>query len=475
MPSETQALPEVAWTRLRNRAWLPFRKYVKIFRVSLIERMAYRGDFLLGTILRFFPVITTILLWKAVFAGSEQKRVAGFSEHKMIAYLLLIHISRMFSSMPGLSGAIARDIREGTLKKYLIQPLDMIGYLLSYRAAHKVAYITTSAGPYAGLFLLCSGYFIGLWPDCTDPARLRGLVASGLRHRLLLRGVDGHGRLLVPRSDLAVVGGQYGELLRLRPDVPARHARPAVGHDPEMAALSVPGLLPRRRLPQRSPRAGRWSRVADGSWAGRWSSSCWRAGCSARVATLQRLRRLDPAWLVTSACSPLSPASASATEMAFRANFLVKIIVEVMWLGILLIFYWKLFENTTSIAGWSRSEYFFFVGCHYALAGVVETFFLTNCTEFAELVRSGDLDQYLLKPIDEQFLITCRWIDWSTLPNVLQGVGIMVAALAVMDWTFDPLRLALFLVLFACGCRPGLQLPVDVVMHGGVVGAQSEA
>ena len=65
----------------------------------------------------------------------------------MIAYLLLIHISRMFSSMPGLAGGIARDIREGTLKKYLIQPIDMIGYLLSYRVAHKVAYIVTSFFP----------------------------------------------------------------------------------------------------------------------------------------------------------------------------------------------------------------------------------------------------------------------------------------------------------------------------------------
>jgi ABC-2 type transport system permease protein len=142
------------------------RKYVNIFRVSLIERTTYRGDFLLGTILRFFPVITTILLWKAVFAGAdERKSVAGFSENRMIAYLLLIHISRMFSSMPGLSSTIARDIRDGSLKKYLLQPLDMIGYLLSYRAAHKVAYITTSAGPYACLFLLCSSYFVGLWPD----------------------------------------------------------------------------------------------------------------------------------------------------------------------------------------------------------------------------------------------------------------------------------------------------------------------
>jgi ABC-2 type transport system permease protein len=141
-----------------------------------------------------------------------------------------------------------------------------------------------------------------------------------------------------------------------------------------------------------------------------------------------------------------------ASEMAFRANFLVKLLVEILWLGILLVFYWKLFENTSSIGGWSRSEYFFFVGCHYALSGIVETFFLSNCIEFAELVRSGNLDAYLLKPIDEQFLISCRWIDWSTLPNIVQGIVIMAVALAVMGWSFDPLRLVLFAAVFACGC-----------------------
>src|SRR3954465_13826119 len=92
-------------------------KYFNIFRASLVERMAYRGDFLLGTVLRFLPVLTTILLWEAIYAGSGEDSLAGFSRHEMIAYLLLIHISRMFSSMPGLAGGITRDVREGTLKK----------------------------------------------------------------------------------------------------------------------------------------------------------------------------------------------------------------------------------------------------------------------------------------------------------------------------------------------------------------------
>src|SRR3954467_9971290 len=134
-------------------------KYFNIFRASLVERMAYRGDFLIGTVLRFLPVLTTVLLWEAIYAGSGQDEINGFPRRQTIAYLLLIHVSRMFSSMPGLATGITRDVREGSLKKYLVQPLDMIGYLLAYRVAHKTAYIATSAIPYALLFLICGSYF----------------------------------------------------------------------------------------------------------------------------------------------------------------------------------------------------------------------------------------------------------------------------------------------------------------------------
>src|SRR5262245_31699156 len=140
-PSDGAAVPP------RGAAWA-VRKYWKIFRVSLIERMVYRIDFLLSTVLRFLPMVTTILLWHAIYAGSEREQLGGFRLDEMIAYLLLVHISRMFSSMPGLAAGIARDIREGTLKRYLLQPIDMIAYLVSYRVAHKAAYIVTSALPY---------------------------------------------------------------------------------------------------------------------------------------------------------------------------------------------------------------------------------------------------------------------------------------------------------------------------------------
>jgi ABC-2 type transport system permease protein len=138
-------------------------------------------------------------------------------------------------------------------------------------------------------------------------------------------------------------------------------------------------------------------------------------------------------------------------ELSFRGNFLVKVSVEVLWLAILIAFFRTVFGRTSTIAGWSEPKYFFFVGCFFALNGLIEMLFMDNCNEFAELVRTGDLDGLLLKPIDEQFLITCRRMDWGTAPNVLMGSAVMIVALVQMGWQFDLARVSVFLVTFVCG------------------------
>ncbi len=140
-----------------------------------------------------------------------------------------------------------------------------------------------------------------------------------------------------------------------------------------------------------------------------------------------------------------------ARELSLRGNFLVKVIVEVIWLGIILAFYATVFAKTKTIAGWSENQYLFFVGSFFALNGLIETLFLENCNEFAELVRTGDLDFLLLKPVDEQFLISCRRVDWAVSMNIPMGVIVMLLALARMHWEFDPVRVLAFVVTFGCG------------------------
>jgi ABC-2 type transport system permease protein len=140
-----------------------------------------------------------------------------------------------------------------------------------------------------------------------------------------------------------------------------------------------------------------------------------------------------------------------ARELAFRGNFLVKVSVEALWLSILLAFYATVFAKTSRVADWSENQYLFFVGSYFALNGLIECLFLENFNEFAELVRTGDLDFLLLRPIDAQFLISCRRVDWATAPNVLMGAAVMAIGLDRMGWTFDPMRAAAFLATFTCG------------------------
>src|SRR5258708_17321419 len=138
-------------------------------------------------------------------------------------------------------------------------------------------------------------------------------------------------------------------------------------------------------------------------------------------------------------------------EMAFRGNFIVKMLVELLWLGILLSFYRIIFTKTSLVADWSEWQYLFFVGCFYAVEGMMETLFLENCNSFADLVRTGDLDFYLLKPIDEQFLVTCRNIEWSTAPNCLLGFGVMILAIVKQGVEVHFLNVVLFFLMLGCG------------------------
>ena len=50
-----------------------------VLRICLEERLVYRGDFALGTLMRFLPIVTQIFLWTAVFAAapSSQLKVIG--------------------------------------------------------------------------------------------------------------------------------------------------------------------------------------------------------------------------------------------------------------------------------------------------------------------------------------------------------------------------------------------------------------
>ena len=101
-----------------------------ILKTCIEERFVYRADFAFSTLVRFLPIVTQIFLWGAIYGvgtSAEHEQMNGYTYADMVSYYLLAMLGRAFSSMPGLASGVARDVRDGTIKKYLTQPIDMLG------------------------------------------------------------------------------------------------------------------------------------------------------------------------------------------------------------------------------------------------------------------------------------------------------------------------------------------------------------
>lgn len=152
-----------------------------ILKTATEERLVYRGDFAFSTLVRFLPIITQIFLWNAIFAGDSTTSLNGYTYSTMVSYYLFVMVARAFSSMPGLANGIAMSVRDGSVRKYLLQPVDMLSYLFWHRVAHKLVYYIVATGPFLLVFWLCRAYL----PPMPSGLVLTAFVASLLMSFLI--------------------------------------------------------------------------------------------------------------------------------------------------------------------------------------------------------------------------------------------------------------------------------------------------
>ncbi len=117
-------------------------------------------------------------------------------------------------------------------------------------------------------------------------------------------------------------------------------------------------------------------------------------------------------------------------DMTYRANFIIEAFSSMGWMIMNLGFYLLVFQFTQDINGWGKFEFFAFIATTLFVNSVVQAFFMPNAEELSEMVRTGGLDFALLKPIDTQFLVSLRRVNWSSLGNFVVAVGLLVYAMA---------------------------------------------
>lgn len=141
-------------------------------------------------------------------------------------------------------------------------------------------------------------------------------------------------------------------------------------------------------------------------------------------------------------------------DMTFRVNFLIDTISSMSWVFMNLGFYILIFEYTPMIGdetGWGKYEFFLFLATTLLINSLVQAFFMTNADEFGELIRTGSLDFALLKPMDTQFLVSLRRIEWSSLGNCLVGLTLMGYSLWRLGYVPSLIAILLYPFYVACG------------------------
>src|SRR4029077_3531499 len=112
-------------------------------------------------------------------------------------------------------------------------------------------------------------------------------------------------------------------------------------------------------------------------------------------------------------------------ETMFKGNFLLWIVVEVLWFGLQLSFISVLYLHTDEIGSWTKWQVVMLVGASHFIQQMFQAFFLINCTNLSELIRTGKLDFLLLLPANTRFLISLRQVDLGGFVNAAFAVCVM--------------------------------------------------
>ncbi len=115
-------------------------------------------------------------------------------------------------------------------------------------------------------------------------------------------------------------------------------------------------------------------------------------------------------------------------EMSFKGNFILWIVVELLWFALQLCFIGVLYLHTNSIGTWTQWQVVLLVGASSFIQQTYQAFFLTNCVNVSELVRTGKMDFLLMLPINTRFLVSLRQVDLGAFVNAAFAAVVMIYA-----------------------------------------------
>ncbi|MGZ9226843.1 MAG: ABC transporter permease [Anaerolineales bacterium] len=138
-------------------------------------------------------------------------------------------------------------------------------------------------------------------------------------------------------------------------------------------------------------------------------------------------------------------------SLAYRADTVVNILLNLMWLGWELLSLSIIFNNTDTIGGWDFGELIALLGVFRLVHTLMIALIWPNTEKFNQSIRDGSMDYTLLQPINSLFLVTFSRITvWRAWDLVLAAILIVIGVNMSGD-TATPLNILTFILLTISG------------------------
>ncbi|MBM3821833.1 MAG: hypothetical protein FJ404_02900 [Verrucomicrobia bacterium] len=139
----------------------PWNKYLQVIRVGIQNTLAYRVNFLARACFGLIPLMATISLWKAVYAGKGPDTPIGpYTLAGMISYYLYVTFVDALTSVTEDDWQVASDIKDGRISQFLIKPIEYLPYRLCLFFSGRLVYASVALIPAVGFGIYLREYWV---------------------------------------------------------------------------------------------------------------------------------------------------------------------------------------------------------------------------------------------------------------------------------------------------------------------------
>jgi len=138
-------------------------------------------------------------------------------------------------------------------------------------------------------------------------------------------------------------------------------------------------------------------------------------------------------------------------DLEYRLNLVVRVIGDMAWYLAQLSVFEVLYNHTNTISGWDVHGMRVFMGTLFVVDALYMILFMESMDNMSSLVKKGDLDLYLTKPIASQFMVTFRKVAVAYFVNLAMVLAYLVWGIRQLPGPISGYQLASYAVIVISG------------------------